>query len=803
MNVRLDDGRGNVADYLLGTVTGWETLEVVRFHAVEELSRPFEWDVTLRRKMEDGPVDLDGLLDTGATFRMATAKRWRTVHGVVAEAEELDRTRQFFYYRVLLVPPLWRMRYRTRCRTFVYRTLKEVLTCVLENRAFPGAPPIAGLLPLSGEIEADDPGHGGASFEEPHGRYVWRVSDERRLVNRDLHPFVVQYNESDFDFLSRWLAHEGLSYYFEHTATSVVMVVTDSPGHEAPHPTDREAMVRGGVVAGAAQDQQVVRWLRDVRRMRPRSVTMREYDYRRSAQVFDSQVAAGGASAEAFGHFEFPAKDDRLAEKLGAFPATRNLERFEVERHLRHGMSTLRILAPGHAITLKDGDGTREDEEFTLVRSETFATQHALSGSLLEKEPFGFHAEPQELGGFENRFEVLARNLPFRTAYKRDREKIWGVQVGRVWGPDTTVTVDGSDKNLKRSEPVDVHCDAFGRIRVRFPWDQRNLGDGEPASDWCRVAQPWAGSAYGASHIPRVGHEVLVAFENGDPDRPVVVGSVHTHPETPPPYDTSDAKNKTRTTLKTKSSGVAEAGQGSNELRFTDYTNEEEIYLHAERDLNEVVKHNHSTSVGGDQSNSVGGNQSNSVAHNRTHDVTGTECVHVHGDRTTTFDANEGHSVGANRSTTLGAVDRLEVGSSRVVLVHGPDMAIVDGDDATQVGGERTVQVAGNHVAETDASYHSTASGNHRFNSTNMYVTQAGEVVIKAGGATLHMTTGYISIDNGAGASVLLSGSLASVSASTVVVMGSGAIHQASGGPINLVGGGDINATAPAIHLNG
>jgi type VI secretion system secreted protein VgrG len=658
-------------------------------------------------------------------------------------------------------------------------------------------------LPLSGELAPHDREPGDGDFEEPHGRYVFRVADERRLSNKDLHPFIAQYNESDFDFLTRWLAHEGISFYFQHTDDASVLVLSDSPGQDAPHQSDRTAVLRGGSVAGAHKDQQIVRWLRDARRMRSRAVTMREYDYRRSSQVFDAQAAGEGESAEAFGHFEFPAKDDRLGDKLASFPAMRRLQRFEAERHLRQGMSTLRTLLPGQLLRLTDGDGHRDDEELVLVRSETFATQHAMEGSLIAAEPFGFHAAAQEVGGFENRFQVLPSKVPFRPASPPARERIWGVQVARVWGPEVATQATKEEADVFRTDTYDIHCDAHGRVQVRFPWDTRACADGQPPSDWCRVAQPWAGGGYGAVHIPRVGHEVLVAYENGDPDRPVIVGSVYTSPDTPPPYDATDAKNKTRTTLKTKSSSVTEAEEGANELRFTDYKTEEEIYLHAERDLNEVVKHNHSTSVGGDQSNSVGGNQSNTVHGNRTHDITGTESVHVHGDRTTHFDANESHTVGVNRSTDIGAVERLEVGSSRVVIVHGPDMAVVDSDDATQVGGSRTVQVKGDHTVQTEANYHSSASANHTFKSTNMYVTQAGEFQVNAaslwlnvGGCSLRMSAGTVTIDNGAGASIVLSGG-------NILVVSGAVLQTISGGATNLTAGGNINAAAPAIHLNG
>jgi hypothetical protein len=148
-------------------------------------------------------------------------------------------------------------------------------------------------------------------------------------------------------------------------------------------------------------------------------------------------------------------------------------------------------------------------------------------------------------------------------------------------------------------------------------------------------------------------------------------------------------------------------------------------------------------------------------------------------------------------------VDHLHVGSSRVVEVTGPDMAIITGDDATQVGGARTVQVTGDHVVETAASYRSRASGNHTFDSTNMYVTQAGEFQVNAarlwlnvGGASLRMSPGMIHIDNGAGASLLLLGPIVSL-------LSGGATIAVAGGPMFLSAGGDLHAVAPAIHLNG
>lgn len=791
---RLDQDRGNRADYRLGTQLGWDAFEVVRWHGIEELSLPFEHEITLRRGTEMEPIDIDALVGTGATLRIATRQRWKAVHGIVAEVEELDRTRTFTYFRALLVPPIWRMSHRRRSRTFVERTFKEIVTTALEDRSYPGAPLGKGLLPLSGpDIAPPDVSPSWNEFVEPHGRFVWRVADMQRLEHADLHKFVVQYDESDLEFVSRLLEHEGLTYYFEHGRDAAVMVITDTPGQDPLHESDKHLTFRGGSVAGSHKDQEIVRWLRSAQRMRSRSVEVREYDYRRARNLWTSRVETERGADWALGDYVFRPKDERLEGKLGEHQARIRLERHEVERRLRQGMSTVRTLLPGHTLEIRDADALRDDEKVLIVRVETFATALSMEGSLLANEPFGFDGGEQELGAFENRFQALHAKAPFRPARATPRPKIWGVHTAKVWGPSALTIAKSDDHEVWRTGDYDVHCNDLGCIMLQLPWDMRETQDDKPPSDWIRVAQPWAGKSYGAQHVPRVGHEVLVAYEDGDPDRPVVVGSVYNPIDSPPPYNTQSALDKSRTTLKSRSTTVRDPADGFNEFRFTDLATEEEIYLHAQRNLNEVVEKDHSTTVGGNQSNSVGGNQSNSVHQNRTHDITGTENVHVHGDRTTNFDANESHKVGVNRSTEIGSVERLEVGSGRTVIVHGPDMAVVGTDDVTQIGGARTVQVAGSHDVQTGAGYHSSAGSKHVFDSPHFQV-NAETLCLSVGGATLSMKAGNITLDNGAGASVTLSGGSVFVVGGTVVAMSTGEI---------LLVGGNIDATAGNIHLNG
>jgi type VI secretion system secreted protein VgrG len=146
----------------------------------------------------------------------------------------------------------------------------------------------------------------------------------------------------------------------------------------------------------------------------------------------------------------------------------------------------------------------------------------------------------------------------------------------------------------------EIHTDRHGRIKLRFPWDRRAKGDGSDTC-WVRVSQGWAGANWGAQFIPRVGMEVLVAFLEGDPDRPLVIGTV---PNTinKVPYRLPD--NKTRMTIKSKT----HKGAGYNELSFEDENGREEVYVHAQRDMTTQVLRNDSQEIGQDRQVRIGNN---------------------------------------------------------------------------------------------------------------------------------------------------------------------------------------------------
>ncbi len=801
--------RGNRQDYVLGTELGWDAFDVVRFRATEGIDELFAYDVVLARDAQAPGIEIESVVGEGATFRIATEARWRAVHGVVSEAELIDQTSTLMLYRVLLVPHLWRADLRQRCRTFVNQSTQAIVSAVLENTA-PGGANGRGLMPLSGSPTPPPVEPDFESFSSPQGLFRWAVTDPARIQAKRAQ--TVQYNESDLSLVRRLLEAEGISFFFEHAAEGAVVTLSDRPGHAPLFARDAAYELVAGS-GGTTRNQEVVRAHRRGKRVAPSAVVMRDYRWRASRTLLEArEQGEGGGELE---HFEFPAADED-DDSPGKGPARFAMERFAAEAKMTQGYGTVRTHEPGYRFTLADRAGIRDDIELLVVGVEMHAVQLLPDDSQLDMEPIGLlRATKTDQPFFEVRYRALPADVVFRPKRKTKKRHIFGVQSARITAEEV-------------GEGTELNSDAFGRVRVRFPWDQRE-NDGTPTSKWVRVAQYWAGPGFGALYVPRVGHEVLVAFERGDPDRPIIVGRVY-NAQNPPPY------TEVNTTISTlKSDSVGEDGgsaDGFNELRFEDAAAKEQVFLHAQRNLDEVVRANHTTTVGGDQANTVGGNQSNTVYGDRTHDVSGTELVHVCGNRTTNFDSSEFHTVAADRITGIGANDILGINAHHSITVGAGQAFTVTGGQAFTVVGGQKYDVTGNRVLAVNGSHgiavsgiegltvggarrvtvggtHSHQAPDHTFSSAGCFESTAsehtfvcGKFSINAGGATLTMSGGLVTLDNGAGASISLAGGAILVNSGNYLCVTGGARALSSGGPTTISSGGPLVEGAPVIKLN-
>ena len=767
--------RGDQPDLVLRVGdAGWSEVQVVDLHAVEEISRPFETRLTVAWEAARRPRSLDELLGRPATLAIAdeTLPGFRLQHGLVAEAEEVEHVDRAVLYRLQLVPHVFRAAHRQRCRTFVDKPIRAIVSAVLANDRGDGSASQDGLAPLGDPHEhAEGAAALGAIAPAPQALFHWDVRGEGagRIADAGLRPYVVQYNKRDLAFVSRLLAEEGISYLFHHTREAAIMILTDRPGAwQEEEPRAYPLRRRSEGMAGP-DDAQTVRAFRTVRRMRPRSVAMRDYDWRRSGIVLEGRALRDGAEGARpeLEHFEFPARDESIPGTPCMFPARLRLERFETEGRLAHALGNVRGLRAGRRFRLVDEDGQAQGEQL-VVRIETVATQHHYEGTSLDDEPFGFDGRsPRRAPSYANRFASLETTAPYRPEIAPRRPRIDGVQTALITQHEGAAVA-----------PPEIHCDDWGCVRVRFPWDQR--ADGTPSSSWIRVSQGWAGAGFGALFTPRVGQEVLVAYLDGDPERPTVVGRVY-NARNPLPVDVE--RHPERSTVRSRSTPE---NDGFNELRFDDRAGAEEMCLHAQKDFVEAVRHDHTCTVGRDEHERIGRD------HVRT--VGGAEALSVTEDQTVTIEGAQTHFVGEDRTHT--------VHGAETVTITGNRTTTIETGEVRTVGESCAVSVGGNHALVAGGSVLSSATTDHRFDSDNVNVaaktgvviasqtaelTQSESLVLSVGEAKIEMRDGLILIDNGSGASVSLVGGV-------VLVRGDAMMRLDTTGELTLTGS--------IIHLN-
>ncbi|HTV84060.1 MAG TPA: type VI secretion system tip protein TssI/VgrG [Dyella sp.] len=231
----------------------------------------------------------------------------------------------------------------------------------------------------------------------------------------------------------------------------------------------------------------------------------------------------------------------------------------------------------------------------------------------------------------------------------------------------------------------EVFCNDQGEVRVQFAWDLYGQRD-EHSSCWVRVGQGWAGAGYGMLAIPRVGQEVLIAFESGDADTPIIISRLHNSLQ-PTPYELP--RYLTRTVMKTQTV----KGQGSNELRFDDLAGNEEIYVHAQKDQNIVINNDETTRIGRDRKENVANDEIIAIGHDRTENVTNDEQVTIGHDRKHTVGQDNTLSITRNHTTTIGK-DRVEdVGNQRIDKTGGDHTITTGGHVDHRVQGQLQLQV--------------------------------------------------------------------------------------------------------------
>ncbi|HKV51457.1 MAG TPA: type VI secretion system tip protein TssI/VgrG [Gemmatimonadaceae bacterium] len=464
--------------------------------------------------------------------------------------------------------------------------------------------------------------------------------------------YCVQYNESDLAFVSRLMEENGIFYFFEHDESKHTLVIADQTSAHQTVPEQETARYEQ-MAGGTATEDVVTAWMQQ-QEFRAGKYSLTDYNFEMP------NVALGVDEATTMpvggnGPYDLYAYPGRYAKRSDGTERVRI--RMQEEESLAitvKGSSTCRSFVSGYRFTLSEHPQLSFNAEYVL----TEVWHSAWSGS------FSAHGGG-EASRYQNEFTCMPFKTPYRPARKTPRPAVYGVQ------PAIVVGESGEE----------IWVDKYGRVKVQFFWDREGKKN-EQSSCWVRVAFPWAGKNWGFVALPRIGQEVLIAFENGDPDRPLIVGSVY-NAEQMPPYALPD--NQTQSGIKSHSSKGGGA-DNFNELRFEDKKGSEQVYVQAEKDLSTVVKNNETREVRSTRTTTIQSDDTKTIK--KGNDVTTLE----EGDQSVTLKKG-------------GQTIELDKGDRNIKLHDGGYLVTMDdGDHYTQIkdGNHQVWLTKGNHTVTVE-----------------------------------------------------------------------------------------------------
>lgn len=419
--------------------------------------------------------------------------------------------------------------------------------------------------------------------------------------------YCVQYNESAFNFVSRLMEEEGIFYWFKHEKSRHVLMLGDSTS--AYQTADDGSVAFRKDPQGGGGDDLVTSWERECF-LATGYYASRDYDYENPDRTLEGKSGSAGKleKMDRLEAYFYPGR--RIEAEELSLSLERRRDSAESATVVVTGSSVCQSFSPGLRFSLDNHpDASEAGKSYVLTR-----VSHVASGS---RQAGGAAGSGEE---YSNIFRCVPVERVARPERRSATPSVRGVETAVVTGP-------GGEE---------IHTDGLGRIKIQFHWDREGKRDDE-SSCWVRVSQPVAGNGWGAFALPRVGQEVVVSFVDGDPDRPLVTGTVY-NGLNKPPYELPD--DKTKTVLRTRSTPGGSAG---NELTFEDKSGQEEILLHGEKDLIVTVNNDSDATIDNDlrllvcndaestvENNctlSVGGDSKRTVSKSETVEVKGDESV--------------------------------------------------------------------------------------------------------------------------------------------------------------------------------
>ncbi|MFY2508238.1 type VI secretion system tip protein TssI/VgrG [Vibrio pectenicida] len=674
--------------------------KVESFRVTEALSTPFEMSLTVLS--ENDGITFDALSRKTGVLNVygQGAAAARQFNGTISELSYLGSGRRYSRYHITLVPQLWFLTQRQDCRIFQNKTAPDIIRDVFDD---------AGMSDYRFELAAQ-----------------YQAKD-----------YVVQYRESDHHFVQRLLAEHGLWFYFEHSDAAHTMVIVDS-NDAIPEliSTPLNASYLGPMLfqsqGGGVSDKEHIFDLEQVHRALTSDVSYSDYNYL-TPKIPQNKTAQDGVNTD-LKRFDYPGR--YTSPDFGGLRSKEWMSEYAVDSHQIQASSNIMRLASGLSFDISEHPRSSINRDYLML-----SVMHLGENPRVHEEE-GSDAPTN----YQNQFVCLPRDVTYR-APKMASPVVDGTQTAVVVGP----------------AGEEIYTDELGRIKVQFHWDRYGQSD-EHSSCWLRVSQSMASPNWGAVYLPRIGHEVVVTFLEGDPDRPLITGAVYNGLHKPP-YELPE--QKTRTVFRTQS----HKADGYNEMHFEDENDQEMVHFRAQKDMKTKVRNNRYRDIGNDEELEVGRNQENNVHGDRKETIHGhktsetkqTFMERVEQDVTVTYNANQTIHVGKNRDwyvdenrvTHVGQNDTLEVGESQGSVALAARSTNIGTDDSLTVGNHLEVEVNGNTSVRAEGS---------------TTIVSADEIKVQVG-------------------------------ASSLVLKSSGTIHL-NGTAITIDGASDVTATGGRVNIN-
>jgi type VI secretion system secreted protein VgrG len=447
-----------------------------------------------------------------------------------------------------------------------------------------------------------------------------------------------KYRLSDAQFVQRLMSEEGLISYFEHTESQSKLIISDGKETHTNLP-ELEFMPENGM----AQESDVIYSLAKEQNIQTGKYSIKDYAFHQPKQIIKAEKSSeqkeNTASEEALEHYDY-----QVLEQANLY-----LESKRTNQTILRGESDSPQLTPGYFQPISN----HPIEEWNTNWLITSVNYEGRQPQVLEELAEG-------ASHYESHFQCIPWSVPYRLA-KIEKPRIHNIDTAMVTGP----------------ENEEIYCDEHGRVKVQFHWD-RNGQANEKTSCWLRTSQGWAGNQYGQFVLPRIGHEVIVSFLHGDPDKPIITGSLY-NGNNKPPYTLPE--HKTRSTFKTSSSIGAD---NFNELRFEDKKASEQIYIHAAKDMDSQIQNNRTSEIFNDDHSVVHHDQFHQITKDNHLTVQSDNLSSIKGDAHQQVSGSIQQKIQGSRLEQIGTELHIKVGN-KAVLDAGSELTITTGSSTMKL----------------------------------------------------------------------------------------------------------------------